>query len=350
MRNWEGARAFLEVVRSGSFRSASQVLHLSVNTLRRHVEEFEREVGLPLFTRHVDGVRITAEGELLVDAVKRMEAASFDIVRAKNIGAFIQGKVRLSVPDALGIFWLAPRLVDFQRAHTGLLIDMHCAMEPMDVLRLESDIAIHVTRPTAKDLHTVKLGSVHLMPYASQDYLDAYGTPKTITELLKHRIVLYAIEKFTPANEFAQLFLNPSPEDVVSFTSNMGISNFGFIAYGGGIGLLPTYVHGFDGMVVPVDVENIRFVRDIWLAYHPDVAKIARVRILIDWLKEIFSPKKYPWFADEFIHPRDLPAAACELSFPVLLQAFQAAKKRSSDGLKRLRSSAAADFTAIPEP
>jgi hypothetical protein len=28
---------------------------------------------------------------------------------------------------------------------------------------------------------------------------------------------------------------------------------------------------------------------------------------MIDWIVENFDPKTFPWFRDEFIHPRDLP-------------------------------------------
>jgi hypothetical protein len=29
---------------------------------------------------------------------------------------------------------------------------------------------------------------------------------------------------------------------------------------------------------------------------------------MIDWLVEAFNPAKYPWFADEFVHPRKFDA------------------------------------------
>jgi len=186
LRNWESARVFLEVARNGSFRSASQSLSLSVNTLRRQIEDFEREIGLTLFTRHVDGVRLTAEGLALVGAVKRMEVASLDIARLRNLDGSMQGEVRLSVTEGLGTFWLAPRLVEFQCAHPSLLIDMRCTMHPADVLRLETDVGIQITRPTAKDLRIVKLGRLHAMLFASQEYLDANGSPASLEDLRKH--------------------------------------------------------------------------------------------------------------------------------------------------------------------
>ena len=29
---------------------------------------------------------------------------------------------------------------------------------------------------------------------------------------------------------------------------------------------------------------------------------------MIDWLVEAFNPAKYPWFGDEFVHPREFEA------------------------------------------
>jgi len=322
LRNWEGARAFLEVVKCGSFRSAALALQLSVNTLRRHVEEFEREAGHILFTRHVDGVRLTAEGELLVGAVKRMEAAAFEVARARHISASMSGEVRLGVTEGLGTFWLAPRLVEYQRAHPELLIDMRCAMRPADVLRLETEIAIQIERPTVKDLHIVKLGRLHTMTCASQEYLETHGVPKTYADIKeKHRLVLQVADQLVAAQEFARIFPDTPQVGIVSFRCNVSSVNYWLIARGAGIGVLPSYAFALSRRVAPVDL-GYQFSNDIWLAYHPDAEKIARVRGLIDLLIEAFSPKKYPWFADDFIHPRDFPAAIDGRPLPSLFEGF----------------------------
>src|SRR6185312_3319032 len=111
MPDWAGARVFLEVVRHGSFRAAAAKLGMSINTLRHRLTEFERQLNLILVTRHVDGVRMTPEGELVLAAAKRMETASFDFLRAKHQSAMLEGEVRVSVTEGLGTFWLAPRIV-----------------------------------------------------------------------------------------------------------------------------------------------------------------------------------------------------------------------------------------------
>src|SRR4051812_25517835 len=145
--DWEAVRSALEVVRKGSFRAAAEQMGTSINVLRRRVDELERALGVKLLTRHVDGVRITAEGEKVFAAARKMEEASYQLIQAgEQTHINLSGEVRLAVTEGLGTFWIAPRLVEFQQANPRLLVDVHCAMKSADVLRLEADVAIQIMR------------------------------------------------------------------------------------------------------------------------------------------------------------------------------------------------------------
>ena len=112
--NWEAVRLFLEIARYGSFRSAADHLKISFNALRRRIDDLERQLDVRLFTRHVDGVRPTAEGRRILDSAERMEAASFGLVRARDQAtSALRGTVKIAVTEGLGTFWIAPRLVEF---------------------------------------------------------------------------------------------------------------------------------------------------------------------------------------------------------------------------------------------
>jgi DNA-binding transcriptional LysR family regulator len=324
LHNWETVRAFLEVTRSGSFRSAAQTLHVSVNTLRRQIEEFEAETGIKIFTRHADGVRITKEAESLLTAAKRMEAAAFDMRRLHALDQTLCGEVRLSVTEGLGTFWITPRVVEFQQNYPGLLIDLQCVMRPADVMRLESDICIQITPPAVQDLRVVKLGRIHAMPFASPDYLARYGHPHGLDDLAGHHVVLQVSEQID-ALGFARLFPGVSQVGLVSIRTNVSSAHYWAIANGAGIGILPTYIAPTK-TVEPVDID-LRFSQDIHLVYHPDLAKIPRVRLVIDWLVEVFSSRRYPWFSDDFIHPRDLPDGSSRLSLAALNEATHVYEK-----------------------
>src|SRR6201999_4496162 len=127
LADWDAARVFLEVARCGSFRSAAERLGLSINAVRRRVGDFEHQTGVTMFIRDVHGARLTEEGVQVIAAVERMEAASFDLLRASVPAAgAVAGEIRVAVTEGLGTFWLAPRLVEFQRSYPNILIDLHC--------------------------------------------------------------------------------------------------------------------------------------------------------------------------------------------------------------------------------
>src|SRR5467141_414479 len=192
MANWDLVRIFLEVARIGSFRAAAEQLNASANYLRKRILQLESAYKTTLITRHVDGIRLTPEGRQVLEAAKRMEEASFGLDRALSQATpALSGEVRLAVTEGLGTFWLAPRLVEFQRAYPGLLVDLKCEMRSADVLRLEADVAVQLHEPRNPELKRIKIGRLHIMPFVSPSYVDVYGMPKDEDDIRQnHRIVL----------------------------------------------------------------------------------------------------------------------------------------------------------------
>jgi DNA-binding transcriptional LysR family regulator len=308
LTDWDAARIFLEVVRCGSFRSAAERLSLSINAVRRRIADFERQIGATLFTRDVHGVRLTDEGSLVVSSVERMEAAAFDLLRASDsVANTLSGEVRVAITEGLGTFWLAPRLVEFQRSFPNIMVDLYCAMRSADVSRHEADVAIHLSRPAALDVKVVRLGRMHLMSFAAQQYIDIHGAPTTMADMVKHRIVLQVVDEAAAKEAFEGMFPGFTQREIVAMKTNVSSANYWAVANGAGIGVFPTYACALGGRMVPLDLE-LRWSFDIWLSYHPGSGRIPRVRHMIDWLVEAFNPAKYPWFKDEFIHPRELKA------------------------------------------
>jgi DNA-binding transcriptional LysR family regulator len=305
LTDWDAARVFLEVVRCGSFRSAAERLQLSINVVRRRIDDFERQIGATLLTRDVHGTRLTDEGALVVSAVERMEAASFDLLRAGNsVTNPLSGEVRVAITEGLGTFWVTPRLVEFQQSFPNIIVDLQCSMRSADVSRDEADIAIHLSPPVAPGVEMVRLGRVHLMCFASQKYLETYGMPRTTGEFTKHRLVMQVADRVAAKEAFDAILPGYSQRDLLVMKTNVSSANYWAVASGAGIGMLPTYACALGGKIIPLEVE-LRWAYDIWLSYHPGSGRIPRVRQMIDWLVEAFNPVKFPWFKDEFIHPSE---------------------------------------------
>ena len=294
---------FLEVARSGSFRAAAQKLGQSVNALRRKIEGFERELGVPLLTRHVNGVRPTKEGVSIYNAALQMENASFDLLLARNTsGKQIEGEVQIAVTEGLGIYWLLPHLAEFQQANPKLTVNLRCAAKPADLHRLEADISIQLQRPENLDLKVVKLGRLHARLFAAKPYIESYGRPESIADLTKHHIAVMSYYEGQWEEAYRQLLPGISPAGLVVLRNNLSSVHAWSIYRGLGIGWLPTYVQAIGANLVQLDIGAVA-QHDIWLTYRSEAKRIERVQKTIDWVIQCFDPRRYPWFRDEFVHP-----------------------------------------------
>lgn len=301
--DWEAAHIFLEVTRSGSFRAAAQKMRQSVNALRRKVDEFERNLGVPLLMRHMNGVQLTEEGSKIYHAVMQMESASFDLLMASSLSdKQIEGEVRVSVTEGMGANWLVPKIAEFQRANPKLAITLRCGQKPADLHRLEADISIQLERPRESDIKVMKLGRLHIMLFAAQSYLKAHGHPASIADLARHRFVIQSDDERQWQAFYERAFRGLSPADLVFFRNNVASTHLAAITSGIGIGALPTYLQALGADLVPLSV-GIEETHDIWLAFRADAKKIARIRKTIEWITECYDPRRFPWFRDEFIHP-----------------------------------------------
>ena len=305
---WDSVRIFLEVARIGSFRAAAVDLNVSANFLRKHILQLESCYKTTLMTRHVDGVRLTPEGMQVLEAAKRMEEASFDLDRTLSQGTpALSGEVRFAITEGLGTFWVAPRLIEFQRVYPGLLVDLKCEMRSADVLRLEADVAVQLEEPDKPDLMRVKIGRLHIMPFVSPSYVEIYGMPKDEEDIRQnHRIVLQDTDPTKAKTQ--QMYDQHAGRAQVGFVAmrnNVSSAHVWAVSKGAGIGWLPTYIPAIAGPLIPLDID-VKFPLDIWLTYHPDAKRIPRVKQLIEWTIQAFDGRKYPWFRDDFVHPNDL--------------------------------------------
>jgi DNA-binding transcriptional LysR family regulator len=195
-----------------------------------------------------------------------------------------------------------PKLVEFQRANPKLVMNLRCAQKSADVLRLEADLSIQLQRPKAPDLKVTKLGRLHLMLFAAKSYLDTHGYPTSIADLTKHRLVIQADDERQWQPLYEKIFPGISPVGLIFLRNNLSTAHFWAVFKGIGIGILPTYVQGIGADLVPLNLGVVPGA-DIWLTYHRDAKRIARVQKTIDWLTRSYDPRRFPWFRDEFIHP-----------------------------------------------
>src|SRR5262249_41006544 len=115
-------RAFAGYVRRGSFSAAASELHITQPAVSKHIAELERALGAKLIDRR--SRVLTLAGEFLADHVLRAEAILAQAGRGISaLRGPAPGIVSIRASGTPGTYVLPQVIVEFQRAHPGVLID-----------------------------------------------------------------------------------------------------------------------------------------------------------------------------------------------------------------------------------
>jgi DNA-binding transcriptional LysR family regulator len=292
MGQWDDIRIFLATARNGSFSEAARSLHVSQPTVSRRIAGLEDRLSATLFVRRTDGVSLTDAGRAVWQMANQMEAETLAIQRRiQGLDMRLTGTVRISVTEGLGVYWLTPRLCDFQRENPGITLEILTDNTIADLPRGEADIALRLGPPEHPDLVGRRVGYLSLGLFAAKSYLDAFGEPTGREQLRYHKIVDFTSNYGNQDGNLWRCLVDRCSN--ISYRTNNSIANFMAIRIGFGIGLLPIYMKQLSGQMFP----DLKLVlpdwlwpdQEIWLVYHKDTRKIARVRALAGYIKELYK-------------------------------------------------------------
>ena len=114
--------SFIRVAELQSFSGAAEQLGYSQSAVTVQIRQLEKELGTLLFERIGRHVRLTEEGEALVEravAVLRAVQEAENVGKARRPGG---GKLRIGTAESLLISVLPPVFVEFGRKCSGALL------------------------------------------------------------------------------------------------------------------------------------------------------------------------------------------------------------------------------------
>src|SRR5690606_6554068 len=134
--------AFESAARTGSVTAAANELGLTQSAVSRQIAALEKQLGVPLFRRERQTIRLTLAGDgyarEIREALRRISNASLNL-RAHPLG----GTINLAVLPLFGARWLAPRLGQFLAQNPGIAVNLISRLEPFDFRFDSIDAAIH---------------------------------------------------------------------------------------------------------------------------------------------------------------------------------------------------------------
>jgi DNA-binding transcriptional LysR family regulator len=282
---WDDLRVFLAVHRLGSHKRAGRLLGVDATTIGRRIATLEGALGVRLLLRTPERVQATAAGLRLVPHAERMETEALDAER-KLLAADsrLEGSLRVTAGDGLVQYVLLPALVEFRREHPLLTLDLRADTRLLDLSRREADVAVRLLRPREPALIARRLGEMRLSLFASQDYLDRRGAPRSLAALSTHDFIGFdAALDDLPQVKWLRRAL-PEPRYVVR--ANTTVAQVLACAEGHGIALLPLFVAPREPRLKRLMPRLVGPSRDMWAVTHADLRANPRTEAFLAWLTQ----------------------------------------------------------------
>lgn len=286
--SWDDQRAFLAVLETGSLSAAARQLGLTQPTVRARIEALEAALGTTLFTRSVHGLKPTARGQTLEITARAMAHASDAFVRGASAEEDeISGAVRLSVSEFVGVAVLPAMLAPLADRHPALRIELELSNRPADLLEQQVDIAVRMTPPQHAALVAQRVPAIRIGLYAHVDYLAAHGTPASVEDLTRHRLVgpdrsrgeLAMVADRLPGLDPAAFILRTDAHPVALGAARAGL----------GIAAIHRPLADADPCLRPVLPQLDLATLETWIVTHENLRKLARIDAVFDHLVQAFT-------------------------------------------------------------
>jgi DNA-binding transcriptional LysR family regulator len=193
MPSFDELAAFLAVLETGSFTTASRRLRLTTNGVSLRVRRLESRLGRRLFLRSTRVVRPTAEAlrfaERVSPILEALEQAEGELVENS---ARLRGRVRIGLAGALATREFLARLRALLVEHPELTVELRVSGQDLDLRREGLDIAVVVGLSSTSTLIGRKLGRIEWVLAASPEYLERRERPRRPEDLRAHECLRFA--------------------------------------------------------------------------------------------------------------------------------------------------------------
>lgn len=199
-------RIFRCIVDAKGFSAAAERLGTSHSTVSRQLKQLEAALGVQLINRNTRRFALTTAGEhyfaASADILDRVDAATQAMAGEHQQ---VAGRLRVSMPLAIGTLELGDWLPAFQKRYPDLQLELSCGDQFVDLVAEGFDVALRISEPlsdTSLVARTLTVSDVILV--ASPAYLAQHGLPRTPSQLARHELL-----RFSGANAAAQWVLTP---------------------------------------------------------------------------------------------------------------------------------------------
>ncbi|EKS70247.1 MULTISPECIES: LysR family transcriptional regulator [unclassified Caballeronia] len=294
MDTLQNMRIFARVVEAGGFTAAAQLLKTTTGNASRAVSDLEAHLQTRLLHRTTRRIALTDAGQRYLQRVQEI-LSSIEQAEAEagNSTARAMGKLRVHSMTSFGQHHIVPMISQYQEQQPSVQFELTLAQRIPDLLEEGYDMSVILASNLPDSaLVSAKLGSIFSIACASPAYIERFGAPKVLADLLHHKCLYLMNPKFT-----SDLWVFEGPrgqESVAIGPSSLTVNNAGAIEnairQGMGVGVLPTYsaLAGLrTGALVRVLTEYTTLEMNVYALYPSRQYLDAKVRTWLDFLRGV---------------------------------------------------------------
>lgn len=273
---WSDVRVFLAIARCGTLGRAAKQVGQTQPTMGRRLRALEEALGHTLFQRTSDGFVLTDDGAAVLAYAERMEEEALGFTRAlTGKETQLSGLLRVSSSDWFGIHVLTPVFARFLAQHPGISIELLTDSRLYNLARHEADLLFRIVPFEESDIIQRKLMRID---YALYGHIDI--APPSPGNGVGHALIsMDSAFGSLPDVEWTKRML---PGARIVFGSNNRGVQARMCAEKSGLAVLPCLLGDMTPGIRRIDLGEAPPGRDVWLGYHRDLRRVARLRALLD--------------------------------------------------------------------
>ncbi|SAH96365.1 LysR family transcriptional regulator [Bordetella ansorpii] len=193
---------FVEVARRKSFSLAARALDMPTSTLSRRINQLEQAIGMRLINRNTRRLELTDAGSVYLQRCQGLiDEARLAHEQLLALSDRPKGRLSISMPYSLAIWLLPEALRGFTNQYPELDCEFDLSMRSSsDSHGTPYDVILRFGRDqvdAGADVNAVvqEVQTLDSYLYASTEYLERHGEPRSPADLAQHQCLRTAIDE-----------------------------------------------------------------------------------------------------------------------------------------------------------
>lgn len=183
---------FVRIAETRNISQAARELNILPATASAGLQRLEKRYDCRLFERTTRSLRLTHEGEVLLEHCQgALKLLAQGEAALNSRSATLSGRLRISAPADLGRHLLLPWLDEFQSLHPRLTLTVHCSDYYTHLIESPVDMAFRYGKLADSGLVSQVVAQNRRVVVASPDYLARTTVPITLSDLKEHNCLIH---------------------------------------------------------------------------------------------------------------------------------------------------------------